>query len=344
MPDNKICRICWNTQGWRKPSGPQGKSKNKKAYEYRVGYGHEEWLLDITKIVKGWHYAYLQPIGLHRDKYVGQTFDISLYSIDDDTKARWWVGRILGVEVISQTESRTVYSIYKKNGWLKEMEQQLVAAGANVNDFRNIPPEGFAVVKYQPDSVQLLDSPLEFSADDPAVTANYYILLNEKQTPKLLHGTSQFTFAPGHNPKKNSAKSHYEKQSSDFDLVHNAIQTSIYRQLAKKHGEKNVGTEQETGNGSKVDVVVRDADKKFIFYEIKTTYSVRLCIREAVGQLLEYAFFSKNANAKKLIVVSPNKITPTAKDYLNRLRELFGIPIYYQRYVPEKDALEETVY
>jgi hypothetical protein len=81
MPENKISRICWNTQGWRKPSGSQGKSKNKKAYEYRFGFGHEEWLLDTTKLIKGWHYAFLQPIGFHRDKYVGQKFNVSLYSI-----------------------------------------------------------------------------------------------------------------------------------------------------------------------------------------------------------------------------------------------------------------------
>jgi len=344
MTKNKISRICWNTQGWRKPSGSQGKTKNKKAYEFRVGYGHEEWLLDTTKLIKGWHYAFLQPIGLHRDKYVGQTFNISLYSINHETKGRWWVGRILGLEVISPEESRKVYSIYKKNGWLKEMEQQLTAVGVNVKDFRKISQTGFAVVKYRPESVELLDAPLEFSADDPAVAANYYILLNEKQKPKLLPGMGQFSFSPGHNQKKASAKSHYEKQSADVDLVHNTIQTSIYRQLVKKHGKQNVGTEQETGNGSKVDVVVRDSDKKFIFFEIKTSYSVRLCIREAVGQLLEYAFFSKEANAKKLVVVSSNKITSAAKAYLHELRKLFEIPIYYQRYVPENEALEDTVY
>ena len=80
MAEDKIARICWNTEGWRNPSGPQGKSKNKRAYEHRVGYGHEEWLLDTTKLINGWDYAYLPPIGLHRQKYVGQAFNISAAS------------------------------------------------------------------------------------------------------------------------------------------------------------------------------------------------------------------------------------------------------------------------
>jgi hypothetical protein len=108
VSEDKIARICWNTKGWRKPSGKTGKSRNEEAYEHQYGYGHEEWLLDITKLINGWHYTYLQPVGLHRSKYIGKTFNISLYSINDKTKARWLVGRILNVTVITPKESKKV--------------------------------------------------------------------------------------------------------------------------------------------------------------------------------------------------------------------------------------------
>ncbi|HWP91336.1 MAG TPA: hypothetical protein VNN20_03945 [Thermodesulfobacteriota bacterium] len=114
MIEDKIARICWNTEGWRKPSGKSGKSKNKKTYEHSAGFGHEEWLLDITKLINGWHYAYLQPVGLHRFKYVGRTLNISLYSINEETKSRWWVGRIFNVIVTTPEESKKAYEIYKK--------------------------------------------------------------------------------------------------------------------------------------------------------------------------------------------------------------------------------------
>ena len=41
---DKIARICWNTKDWKLPSGTEGKSREKYAYENNVGFGHEEWL------------------------------------------------------------------------------------------------------------------------------------------------------------------------------------------------------------------------------------------------------------------------------------------------------------
>jgi hypothetical protein len=173
MAGDKIARICWNTERWRKPSGPQGKSKNGKAYEYRVGFGHEEWLLDTTKLIDGWHYAFLQSINLHRQKYVGQTFNISLYSIDDETKQRWWVGSMFDVDVITPEDSRQAYLVYKSNGWLSEMEQQLASVRADTTVFRSTSPDSFAVIRYLPENLQLLENPQEFAADDPAVATSH---------------------------------------------------------------------------------------------------------------------------------------------------------------------------
>lgn len=302
-------------------------------------------MLDTTKLIEGWHYAYLQPIGRHRDKYIGERFNISLYSISDETKGRWWIGSIMGVEVITPEDSLKAYSIYREKGWLKEMEHQLDEVGTSVKDFRDIDPRFFAVVRYQPALLELLDTPLEFSADDQAVTANYYILLNQKQKPKLAKRSGEFFFTSGHDKKKASGKKkHYEIQSTEIDFVHNQIQENIHRQLALEYGDKNVGTENDTGNGSQIDIVVRDKDKKFIFFEIKTSYSIRLSIREALGQLLEYAFYPKSADPKKLIIVSPNKITDEARFYLQDIRKRFNLPIYYRQYNPDTKTLEEAEY
>ncbi len=345
MAEGKIARICWNTEGWRKPSGRAGKSKNKKTYEYRVGYGHEEWLLDTTKLIGGWHYAYLQPIGLHRAKYIGMTFNISLYSINEETRGRWWIGRINDITVTTPEESRKAYIAYKKNGWLREMEDQLQNVGADVQDFRRLKPENFAVVKFRPVSLELLDTPMEFSREDPAVSSNYYILLNQKQQPKLLLSDTSFTFVPGHSEKKGQTKSTYEKHSVPVDLVHNQMQTKIYRHLVKKHGRDNVGTEVDAGYGSQsIDIVVKENSESFTFYEIKTSYSARLCVREALAQLLEYAYYPNNVNARRLVVVSPNIVTNEVQSYLSNLRDRFKIPIYYQRFSPENESLEDAIY
>ncbi|MBT9538121.1 MAG: hypothetical protein IVZ94_08315 [Nitrospirae bacterium] len=301
MTEDKIARICWNTNGWRKPSGMAGKSKNKEAYEYRFGYGHEEWLLDTTKNYKGYHYAFLQPIGLHREKYRGQTFNISLYSINEETKKRWWPGRIRNVTVTTKQESQEAYVAYKKNGWLTEMEEQLRSVGGKVQAFSKTKPEDFFVI------------------------------------PTFLPLRSAiFIFRQGHTQKKGATESSYEAHSSNIDLVHNRIQTRIYQQLAKKFGKDNVGTELNAGYGSLNDVVIKESNGKFIFYEKKTSYSVRLRIRDALAQLLEYAYYPNRNNATKIVVVSPDAVTKEAQSYLEHLRHRFGIPVYYQRYDPEQ--------
>jgi hypothetical protein len=344
MTEDKISRICWNTEGWRKPSGKGGKTKHKEAYERQFGFGHEEWLLDTTKVLDSWHYAYLQPIGKHSSTYEGKSFNISLYSINDATKGRWWIGRILDVKVITPEDSKKVYLRYKKNGWLAEMEEQLREVGADIRGLRKTKPEDFVVIKFRPQSLELLDVPLEFSKNDPAIGATYYILLNHLKTPKLIVGSKKFEFIPGHKVKKGSTKSTYEGHSSNIDLVHNKIQTNIYQQLRKKFGKDNVGTESNTGYGYQVDIAVKDIDGDYIFYEIKTSYSLRLCIREALAQLLEYAYYPNSNNAKKLIIVSPNPINSEAKSYINNLRTRFKINIYYQYYNPEKEIIEDIIY
>ena len=260
MIEDKVARICWNTNYWQKPSGAEGKSKNKKAYEKLTGYGHEEWLLDTEKIIDGYHYAYLQAIGAHRDKYIGKKFNISLYSINNDTKERWWIGEIKSVEVITPKESKKIYKIYKKKKWFKEMLQQLKAVGANVSDFKSIGAEYFSTIKFKPSNLQLLDEPRQFAHDDPAITSDFYNLKNKVKNPVFIE--HEFKFTPRHNKGKEKTKKTYSSGVKENDLFHNRMQTAIYNQLVKTYGKQKVATEQSTGYGSRIDIVLNLGTKK----------------------------------------------------------------------------------
>ena len=109
----KIARICWNTNGWTCPSGRIGKSKNKDSYEYKYGFGHEEWLFDIAKTINGYHYGHIQAVASYKENL---SFDLSLFTINDKTKQRYWVGEILDVEPVFNKEAKTILSEYKKKG------------------------------------------------------------------------------------------------------------------------------------------------------------------------------------------------------------------------------------
>ena len=66
-------------------------------------------------------------------------------------------------------------------------------------------------------------------------------------------------------------------------------------------------------------------------YEIKT-YKPKKCIREALGQLLEYNHYPSKDSSDILYVVGEDMLDMEDKQYLSFLREKYNIPIWYRRY------------
>lgn len=342
MTEEKVVRICWNTNSWRSPSGPEGKSKNKDSYEDIVGYGHEEWIFDLDKIVDGYHFSFLQAANTGRNVHKNSYLKVYLYSINSATKTRWWIGSIANLQIVPESESERIYQIYKEQGWLDEMIDQVGQAGASSEDLRKTDPKILFTVKFRPSDLRLEEPPKEFSASDDSLSATYYNFQPYLGLPDFLSHT--FNFVPGHNPGKNEGWRTYEDNSKKIDNLHNQIQNGAYLHLTKSYGNDNVGTEQLTSNGTKIDIVARESDKGLIFYEVKTSSTVLGCIREAFSQLLEYSYYPDSNHAKKLVIVSPNKITEEASAYLNNIRERFGIPIYYQAFDVDVNELETELH
>jgi hypothetical protein len=110
------------------------------------------------------------------------------------------------------------------------------------------------------------------------------------------------------------------------------MQNCLYVDLVAKYGKNAVGTEIPTGYGTSIDVVV-EADKR-CFYEIKTATTDKACIRQAIPQLLEYAYWGQgDSKVDELIIVGPAPITADGKAYLAYLRNNFSIPLGYMTYV-----------
>ena len=119
-----LARICWNTNGWRSPSGPDGKSTSLKSHEGDHGFGNEEWLFDDYKMIDDYRYGYLQPL-IKSNKYLSENLDILLYTIDGKSKKRYLVAKIKNLHVLSKEEAGEAFKKYKNNGWLSKMEQQI---------------------------------------------------------------------------------------------------------------------------------------------------------------------------------------------------------------------------
>lgn len=322
----KIARICWNTNGWIYPSGRIGKSKNKDSYEYKHGYGHEEWLFDIAKTINGYHYGHIQAVASYKEEL---PFDLSLFTIDDKTKQRYWVGEILDVEPVLYNKAKTIISEYKKKGWYAEMQEQL-------KEYTDIMQNGFAFnLRYRPENLRKYDVLRPVDKKEPNVKTSYYTSLYNLKTIFKLE--DHFVFQPGFRTEEteidakngSSRRSHISKR-------HPVIQKALYDYLVKKYGKENVGTEHPTSIGTEIDIVTKHGDE-YDLYEIKTTSDIRLCIREALSQLLEYGLYRTDIKVRNYYIVGSIVLTDDAKNYLNALRKKYHIPVNYIQVDAEND-------
>ena len=148
-------------------------------------------------------------------------------------------------------------------------------------------------------------------------------------------GQQKFIFQSGRNSTLATTKASYAQRELDVNLRHNILQGALQRQLSAQYGIENVHKEVSTGNGNIIDLVVRQSEG-YWFYEIKTYQSPRACIREAIGQLLEYAFWPESQNASRLIVVGETAPDQDVIEYCRILKKRFSLPIEYQQIVTEK--------
>ena len=170
---------------------------------------------------------------------------------------------------------------------------------------------------------------IEVGIDEDPEESDFFF--NADDTPS----SGNFIFRPGHNAKKTgTVVVTPPTKPTTATLLHNAIQNSLYEELAVKHGKKCVGTEVDTGQGTSIDVVVKTGEFCW-FYEIKTARSVKACVRQAIPQLLEYAYWQGDKDlADRLIIVSDKRVTKEAEAYLQFLRHEFGLEIFYEQHKP----------
>ena len=157
-----------------------------------------------------------------------------------------------------------------------------------------------------------------------------YVQSKGVSQPISMTSTAPFLFRPGCSIKASAAVATHVQMQLDVNIRHTKLQELLYGRLVSQYGDKNVvGTECTSGVGTRVDVVVKQG-KEYWFYEIKTAQSPRACLREAIGQLLEYAFWPGGQSATRLIVVGETPIESDGLEYLRRLKEQFSLPIDYE--------------
>lgn len=114
---------------------------------------------------------------------------------------------------------------------------------------------------------------------------------------------------------------------SKVRLTHNKILAELARRLANVYGKEAVSVEQPLLDGRRIDLALEFCGERW-FYEVKVGASALDCVRQAVGQLLEYAFFS-GVYVDRLVVVGNHPSSEAVENHLLYLREQNKIPLYY---------------
>jgi hypothetical protein len=321
--DSYLARLCWNSSNWVRPTGEAARSEQGDTYNAEMGFGHEEWLFNYQWVSQGWKYGFLQPVNKSLAAVQGKTIDVRLYTI---SSARQWfyVGHLRACEVLTEDMAEAARAEFKRRGWLKDMIAQVRQVGGNIAGLQYERATLLFNVRFRPGAAEIYDPMVPVGASDAIRKLRRYTLVKvqgaqrpvEKQWASRVAATE---LRPTGKQVREGIAPH------EVDLVQNQLQNELFALLVTKHGKAAVAMEEGF-----VDVkLTRTAGVTLI--EIKSDGRPRQAIRQALGQLLEYAFVCEGngESVAELVVVGPGELGPRDKKYVDHLRTRRGLPFRY---------------
>lgn len=330
----KIARLCWNTNEWRRPSGRNGKSKSNDSYENEMGFGHEEWLLDDSKIMPdGYHYGFLEPMRVKGDRHFGKVYDIHLFTISPN-KQKVYIGCLKNAVGVSSEESQKVFSYYQEKGWLPEMQQDVLFVGGTIKDFT---PSFMFNIKFRFEDAMIYYSNQPIMKPDSVW--HRYNLMDKK-------GTFEFEKDDDGNIKvldTNIFERIIKAGKIQIDPLHKKIQNAVVNLLKGNYTDLQIESGADASLKQRVDIKgLSKVENEWHFFEVKTM-SAKRSIREALGQILEYAHYPNVDHARKLFIIGPEPPDEMDKAYLQLLREKYNLPVWFRWYSFSENKLYDGV-
>lgn len=107
---------------------------------------------------------------------------------------------------------------------------------------------------------------------------------------------------------------------------HWKIQDKLVKKLERENPTAKIICEENY-----IDVTMKTGSE-IVLYEIKSDKNPQTVIRNALGQMLEYAYHPRHRHMLpvRLVIVGREAPSTTDKKFLDRLNQEFSIPISYQ--------------
>ena len=337
--NKRLLRLTWNSNGWELPCGHKWNKKDQEkasvAYENQYGFGGEEWLFNPRYNINRYQYGYIRGLmDVTNMDFIDEAY---LFTINPLTKDRELVGKIKNLELLEPTDpSQNVSRVYDKFFPLVVKELKDVGADYNkiyVRDF-------YPVVKFKMEDATLFGEPIiinELKADRKYNRFKPYIVDGELQN--LLDGVFKkrsFSFNAGRRKNDNSAHSRSSSKKTVFIPGLHADIIKELEQFLKSDFDINKGniSIEKTEFGENIaDIVLEHKKNHISIAEVKTSNNARYNIREALGQLIDYALWHDDVKVERLIIVAPSILSDEHKSYFERIQKSINIKIEYWQYV-----------
>lgn len=284
----------------------------------------------------GYHYGFLEPLRVDRvksEKHVGQIYDIHLFAFSPNGK-KVYIGCLHNAIGISSRESIKVYTYYEKQGWIKQMKKDVNFVGGEIKEFE---PRIMFNVKFKFSEAEIDYSNIRVLGEYPR--GHRYNLMDKKE---------DFDFVKDEDGNIEILDTSLISRTNQegkivIDPYHKKIQNAVVEILKSQYDHLSLESGLKDGNGQRVDIKGRlKGSNEWHYFEVKTQ-PAKDCIREALGQILEYAHYPATNRASKLFIIGPIKPDEHDCAYMEFIRKTYNIPIWFRWYSFEHNTLHTPI-
>lgn len=336
IEEKRLMRLTYNTNNWEEPIAhkwTESKRDTDAAFENKWGFGFEEWLFNPLFYQDGYQYGFIRGVLFIRNLFT-TIREVYLFTINQVTGERFIVGVIKNVEPISvfSPELEIAEVILKRN--LPMMKKHLKRTGADIEGLQRL---NHCTVRFRPEDVFLFEDMIpspelnsrEFMRFRPYKIEGDLDIFLAKKIPK-----DAFNFQEGRSKRGGSKTRTSKGGTKSVNDLHAQIidYLQVFIKTAKNPFPGISSIEKCRFGWHVADIVLKHEDKTFTIFEIKTTSNLRRNIREAIGQLLDYACWYPNIQVRRLIIVSPESLSKLTQKYFTRLCQTLSIELHYWQF------------
>ena len=320
-----LARLTWNQDQWRRPSGALGK-REQGTYVARQGFGHEEWLNRREWHIDGWCQGFVQGVSKSRERLEGQRINLRFYSITP-VGDRVYVGQVTNAEVLTEDQATAIVRAFVRKGWLETMKREVDAAGGRRRAFNTIAsdPTSLANIRFRPANLRMFAAPIPAAPRHRVWTLNRYQLYQFRESDNR-HWHDRTRRAALQKDRGEHALIRKAVRETVVRRIENQMQREVTEILRKRFGRAAVTREQDFA-----DIRVRGAREVLI--EVKAESVARRAIRDALGQLLFYAYRDGRPESEpELVVVGRGAPNDDDQQFLRTLKSRFSLVVTYKQY------------